>query len=296
MDARTKYVLPGAAREKKEQAFALLKSRIKKILIRPESCGGIHASRENSVELIMSSSSSSLNRFEIKISGRKSIVPGIILVDLVSHHDKELRVNIVQVRIKTTSDTDFHVVDNFKIMASAGEVDKTFRIDLDPFETRDYGISIPGVTQSFECEITARDQRNGWESVVSTQRDGFNPPENFSEATNKAFAAYPVGANVIPKSYSGAKEHPDYVIAPEDGTPNDFGIFDKHEINPTAAYIALGRDGYKTLKGKHIEELDWDRDTMAYPPDDLVAVHIRNTSNNQHGWYFRRDLVIKRES
>ena len=79
----------------------------------------------------------------------------------------------------------------------------------------------------------------------------------------------------------------EYVIAPEDGTPNDFGIFNRHELNPTAAYIAMGRDGYKSLTGLHLAMMWWDHETSSPEPseNELRAVHIRNPITNEHGWY-----------
>ena len=91
-------------------------------------------------------------------------------------------------------------------------------------------------------------------------------------------------------------------VCPEPGTPNDFGIFNRHQGNPTAAYIdgastvegyfRNSRKGYCTmkLKGQHWTEIRWDRDTMAPPPDDLRAVHV-SAPDGQHGWLFVPELV-----
>ena len=91
-------------------------------------------------------------------------------------------------------------------------------------------------------------------------------------------------------------------VCPEPGTPNDFGIFNRHQGNPTAAYIdgastvegyfRNSRKGYCTmkLKGQHWTEIRWDRDTMAPPPDDLRSVHV-SAPDGQHGWLFVPELV-----
>lgn len=237
----------------------------------------------------------SSNKLELKLLSKKSAHHEVILISLTNHHNEELRVNIVQVRIKRQDALDFVCISNrFKIIASV-TVDHTFRIDLDPHETREYGILVddgsPPLEGSFDFEIVARDQRFGFESSVQGHQDGFDIPSGFSQAANKNETRFSIGKTVIAKNRSGGKEHVHLTISVENGTENDFGIFDKHQINPTAAYIALGRDGYRELKGKHVTILDWDRDTMASPPD-LFAVHVTNTATKEHGWYFRKDLVL----
>ncbi len=49
------------------------------------------------------------------------------------------------------------------------------------------------------------------------------------------------------------------------------------------------------MAGKHVAILDWERDTVSSPPDDLVAIHMRNTDTNQHGWFFRDGLWMPQE-
>lgn len=235
-----------------------------------------------------------LSPFELHLSGAAAAEPGVIRIAVVSHHENELRINIDRVRIKTSSDSEFRECNDFEILASHA-VDKSFRIDLDPYETRLYGIRVD-LTQSFDYEIVGREQNHGWESVLTGHRNGFDPPENFVQLGNEELSAYSVGQTVIVKSRKSTGVHTIYVIAPEDGTPNDFGIFDKNEINPTAAYIDMGRDGYKHLAGHHVSVLEWDRDTVAYPPDDLTAIHIRDPISNEHGWYFRQDLLMQLET
>ncbi len=63
-------------------------------------------------------------------------------------------------------------------------------------------------------------------------------------------------------------------ITEESGSPNDFGIFNRNEGNPTAAYTDNGRDGYKDWIGKWESVISWDRDTLASPPDNLKCVHV----------------------
>jgi hypothetical protein len=213
----------------------------------------------------------------------------VVLISLTNHHDRELRVNITQVRIKKLNDPDFISIEDFQIIASA-MVNKNFRIDLDPNETREYGVSISdSLTESYDYEIHVRDQTCGYEATLCGHRDGLDLPNNAKELDSNFSASFPVGMAVMVKSRQSVGQH--YVISPEDGTPNDFGIFDRHQLNPTAAYIDLGRDGYQQLVGQHMTRLEWDRDTVASPPSDLMAIHIRNTSTNEHGWYFRSDLM-----
>lgn len=90
-------------------------------------------------------------------------------------------------------------------------------------------------------------------------------------------------------------------VSMEDGAKNTFGIFDSREMNPTAAYIeggtidgvsvGFGRNGFELLRGHHLTCLEWERDTLAYPPyDNLSAVHI-TAPDGRHGWVFLAELV-----
>ena len=92
-------------------------------------------------------------------------------------------------------------------------------------------------------------------------------------------------------------------VSTEPATENDFGIFDVGAMNPTAAYIAGAtfdgrsedfsdtRKGYLQLHGQHLAEIKWDSDTLAYPPDDLRAVHVTASDDRGHGWVFVTSLV-----
>eukprot|EP01031_Cornospumella_fuschlensis_P031012 gene31012-37479_t len=85
-------------------------------------------------------------------------------------------------------------------------------------------------------------------------------------------------------------------VTAEPGTPNDFGVFDKNMLNPTAAYIDQGRDGYMGWKGQWFATAVWDRDTVAYPPAVLDCVHVTeiprgaSTAIARHGWIFVDEL------
>lgn len=80
----------------------------------------------------------------------------------------------------------------------------------------------------------------------------------------------------------------------EPGTPNDFGIFDRNEGNPTAAYTEQTREGYRKWKGKYEETITWDRDTYAPPPDILECIHVSvvdpASQAHRHGWIFVNQL------
>jgi hypothetical protein len=228
--------------------------------------------------------------FSITLSQSTSRRPGVILIKLTSNHDQELLIHIVDVKIKRTNDPNYCSLGDFRIMTSV-ITDKNFRIDLDPFEVREYGILI-NETKSFNFEITARDAHLGCESKVSGRITGSDPPAGYVELSESSATSFDLGCTVLPKAKVSSTDK--FVISSEDGTPNDFGIFDKDQLNPTAAYIELGRDGYRELIGQHIATLSWDRDTVAYPPDDLVAIHISNSATKEHGWYFRGDLLFLR--
>jgi hypothetical protein len=224
-----------------------------------------------------------MNNFEIVIKPRQPEKSGLLLFQAVSKNtQKEVRVNIVKLLVKREGETDFREVDDFKILAS-GFVEKTFRMDLDPLEIREYGVSFE-CDACYDFQIIARD-KDGFEFTATGSRGGIS----LSELPKPTEA--PIKTPVLNTNVRVVNKGT-FIITPEDGTPNDFGIFDKHEINPTAAYIALGRDGYKTLRGKHFAELDWDRDTMASPPDDLWAVHVRRVDSSEHGWFFRTHLLF----
>lgn len=81
-------------------------------------------------------------------------------------------------------------------------------------------------------------------------------------------------------------------VSTEPGTPNDFGIFNKHEGNPTAAYTVQEREGYKKWRGRWNETIVWDRDSYAPPPEVLRCVHVTEipfaaaTHSARHGWIF----------
>jgi outer membrane murein-binding lipoprotein Lpp len=79
-------------------------------------------------------------------------------------------------------------------------------------------------------------------------------------------------------------------ITIEPGVKNDFGIYDKNEMNPTAAYTDQGRGGYLTWKSRWKETISWDRDTMANPPNILRCVHVTEVFGARHGWLFTDEI------
>jgi flagellar biosynthesis GTPase FlhF len=100
-----------------------------------------------------------------------------------------------------------------------------------------------------------------------------------------------LGDNVKSRRVPGAQLR----ITIEPGVENEFGIYDRHKGNPTAAYTDQGRDGYLTWKGRWKETISWDRDTMANPPDNLRCVHLTElladgSFGARHGWMFTDEI------
>jgi hypothetical protein len=194
----------------------------------------------------------------------------------------------------------FRDIKSFQIIVGGNRVGGNYRIDLDPMETRQYTVFVPtGVDAdpTLQFKITARSNA-GFECNVegtSTGRDaGYVIAAAASPLVPKGDAAWALlqlGAIVRAKRYTGK-----FRITAEPGEPNSFGIFDKNLGNPMAAYIDIGRDGYRTLRGQHTAYLDWDRDTVAHPPDDLNAVHLTSLEpGSRHGWVFRTELIMTDE-
>ena len=161
---------------------------------------------------------------------------------------------------------------------------------MDPHEAREYyiGCGANGLcSDNIKFKIFAKDKRSGVEYVLEGSQQGEK-----SRGYLKRGQVAPRNVTTPELNLSVIYKGKPYTITCEDGTKNDFGIFDKHDINPVAAYIDLGRDGYKTLQNQFATTLDWDRDTMAYPPDNLDAVHL-TAANGEHGWVFRTDVFHK---
>ena len=50
----------------------------------------------------------------------------------------------------------------------------------------------------------------------------------------------------------------------------------------------------RKLTGQFMAQLEWDRDTVAFPPSDLTAVHITDVNNAyKQGWDMKTDLLYK---
>ena len=207
-----------------------------------------------------------------------------------THTSKEVRGKIEKLQIRISGSTEY-VDKDFKIQANQ-LTDRTFRIDLDPQETRKYGV-ITDIVETLSYRITCRDS-TGYEVVVEGDRAGLESTE-LQQEDEEELSEAEEGQIVRLKSTPHRRIGGILRVEPEDGKPNDFGIFNKHDINPTAAYIDLGRDGFRQLAGKFTAYLDWDRDTVASPPDDLVAVHIRNIESGEHGWVFRSDILCRKK-
>lgn len=230
-----------------------------------------------------------MSQFEVKLSDNQNERSGCISLKFINKVGKEIRVNITSLLIKREGEDSFREEDNFKILVS-GMVDRDFRIDLDPYERRSYGVWFDCII-SYDFQLIAKDKEDN-EFVLKGSRDGISL-KNMPQPNEQVVSTPVLNMNVRVKPCPGFSLAGRFVVTPEDGTPNEFGIFNHNELNPTAAYIDLGRDGYKTLTGKFFVELDWDRDTVASPPDDLWAVHIKSVDSNAHGWFFRTDLLFQ---
>lgn len=238
--------------------------------------------------------------FSISVLPLRSLLTGILPIELQSNHTEELRVNIVQVSIKIKGEEEFRDVEDFGILAGS-PADRNFRIDLDPLECRSYGLRL-GCTRSFDYIIVARDQRLNVESRVTGFAEGVDPSEKIdyrgTVAPTRSTTFEPGQTVVMNTEKVGRHEvgliDDEYVVEPEDGTPNDFGIFNSFTLNPPGAYLELGSQGYLELRGLHQAELVWSDSTVADPGvnPDLFAVHVRQTATRKHGWLFRPSLFL----
>lgn len=232
---------------------------------------------------------SSLNAsFKIEPQSWHPSFSGHIALNFTSLNTKEIRLHVAEVKIKVEGQVNFYQRD-FKINVHGNNFDKSYNIDLDPGETRSYSVII-SCENTFVYEITAIDNE-GCVVVAHGQRVGI-PIEAMPRDTEKVVDMDHITLDRIvrfhPRHGSGT-----YIITNENGTPNDFGIFDRHNINPTAAYIDMGRQGYMSLIGRCSACLEWDRDTVASPPEDLHAVHITDANDkNRHGWVFKNVLLF----
>lgn len=83
--------------------------------------------------------------------------------------------------------------------------------------------------------------------------------------------------------------------SPLQGPPRDFGVYDGRG-NSTSCYTADGYDGWKTRVGKQSSVLEWDRDTVAYPPADLRIVFVEQLNpsgetTGKQGWMLLEDMT-----
>jgi hypothetical protein len=240
--------------------------------------------------------------FSVTLSGHSAISSKYISLEFRNNSNANLRIQVVQVLICIEGVDHNDVFKNalsYNIIAGSNRAERDFLIDLDPWETRSYTVVINTGLEAeptFRFQITTRDN-NGQDVYIHGVQQGRDPDYVVAAEMSPmcpqgetAYALIRLGRIVRTKSIPGV-----FRITNESGLPNDFGIFDKHKLNPTAAYIDAGCDGYRHLIGKHTEYFDWDRDTVAYPPDDLNAVHISSMGPAAvlgHGWVFRTDLIF----
>lgn len=211
---------------------------------------------------------------------------GRMFFDFKNQTNKSVRLHITKVFISSNGDND--VDTDFKVLVWSNEVDKSYHIDLDPNELRTYGVKIERNT-SFHYKIIVSDTE-GNETEVCGDRLGIELAE-LPKANEQILQIPELGKRVRLNPTSRETPADTYIICHEDGTRNNFGIFDNSVCNPTAAYCDIGREGYIRLSGQFCSVLEWDRDTVAYPPDDLMAVHVRCKRTNHHGWIFRYQLL-----
>lgn len=237
--------------------------------------------------------------FAIVVASQRCRRPRYISVAFSNKCNTALSVHIARVQVSVEGvdmPGDYRDTD-FKINAGCGEVDRHFRIDLDPHETRDYSVAVDTHFEadvSFSVRITALDNL-GNEVVASGRHEGSTDSYAVAaEQSSKTLTGSAAFALIKEGVIVRTKQHPGlFRIAVETGQPNDFGIFNKHELNPHAAYTDIGASGYMLLKGKFADYLTWDRDTLAYPPGDLHAVHIVSLDAvGAHGWVFRTELIM----
>lgn len=233
--------------------------------------------------------------FTAVLSHAQNKKSGIIGLTFTSNQDTGvLKLQISDIKVKLDNESEFRDVD---FLFFPQNIDRSFYIELDPNEQRDYCIALKGdIILSYDFRVIVFDKALGRDHSVCLEgrREGIAPvmlqqPHEYDLTTPELGMI----VRLKPSPYIDDEGMIKYVVCNEDGTPNDFGIFDKHELNPTAAYIDVGRDGYKIYRGRHYVEFDWDRDTVASPPSDLWAVHVRKCDDSsQHGWFWRTSLLV----
>ncbi|RYG94901.1 hypothetical protein EON65_56765 [archaeon] len=204
--------------------------------------------------------------------------------------DQEVRLHVTKVQIKLEGQHAFEEWKTFRIFA-AQLVDQNFRIDLDPFESRQYVIWLD-IIQNFEYVITLTDVKGFICSIVGA-RNGVSAslmPKPHETPLSQMNEGQRVRISPNSSMISDVNLQGTFIICLEDGHRNDFGIF--AEGSRLLPYLDMER-GSAALTGKYSEILSWDRDTVAYPPDDLMAVHVRHVESNIHSWVRRSDLLAQ---
>jgi hypothetical protein len=204
-----------------------------------------------------------------------------------------LKLQITRLQVKLEDSPEFIDMD-FRFIPH--NVDRSFYAELDSMESREYWITLTrDVVCSFDFSLVVCDKTLGPSQSLCLEghREGLQLTE-LRQPHETDVTTVELGMIVRRKPRPDERYgNQRLVVCPEDGTPHEFGIFNRHHGNPTAAYIDIGRDGYRRLVGQHFAFFEWDRDTVASPPDDndLWAVHVRNVDNpSEHGWIFRSEL------
>lgn len=231
--------------------------------------------------------------FKISPSSKnRTLKSSVICLAFTSLRDSGvLKLQISELLIRPEGEPEFRDADFTYIPYN---VDRSFYVELDPLESRDYSVALnEPIICSYDFRITVIDKLVGPSQCFHLEGRREGVPLARTRQPNEADLTRPTLGMVVrlkPDEYQHSLAS--FIVCPEDGTKNEFGIFNSHDINPVATYTDLGRDGYATLTGQHFAELEWDRDTVASPPEDRWAVHVRSVDRpSEHGWYFRAQLL-----
>ena len=239
----------------------------------------------------MSSTASNDDAFSVSISSTRG---SPLKIAVACRSPKGAKLNIIGIAIIPEGQEDEKPVAQYHYAGCVFDYDRNrFTMELDPMEEREYFIDLQRDV-TFAYKVTIRDRISCEEKVVRGLREGI--PVSEQQRPNEVVSTTYVLGQVVrckpaARGYSVYNPEGTFVVSLEDGTENDFGIFDCSNINNTGCYSALGRDGHKLLAGKFETVVKWDSDTVAPEPDDPHAVHVRNMQTHQHGWLWRNQLL-----
>ena len=228
-----------------------------------------------------------MSSFNVTITQRDGEKSGDIFFTITNVDRKVIKVQIHQLYVKCEGEENFRDR-NFQVKAHCGDVDRSFKMELDPKETRHYGLTFDCVI-SYDYRIIFR-SLDGVERTVEGKRRGISiavMPQPGESPLDKPT----IGMLVRIKPYPHRQVGGTFEVATEDGSENMIGIFSPREYTP-GSYTGLGGEGYKRFIGQFYVEMPWMDDTVAPPPNNLWAVHLRNIETNEHGWFFHDDVLV----